>query len=180
MLEEQRNWKTAWLERSIERMEERLKKGETEVVLHIEEFQHILAQLLAAHRHSDRLEETLISYARYAFPVPQQLVAPAIFGGGTVSGRSTTASGAVEQVEKKPAYKCICGAIGALSLHTQTCKDYNWNITHPKAEQDKAIAKKLNEHCHVFIGAVGSGYGVCECGISDVYYYYNWAYKSKS
>ena len=94
-----------------------------------------------------------------------------------MSGRSTTASGAVEQVEKKPAYKCICGAIGALALHTQTCKDYNWNITHPKAEQDKAIAKKLNEHCHVFYYS-GNGYNVCDCGISDVYY--NWAYKSKS
>lgn len=80
MLNLEKNWRTAWLERSIERLEERLKKGETEVVLHIQEFQHILVQLLAAHKHCDRLEEVLMSYAMYALPVQRVLKPVTMFG----------------------------------------------------------------------------------------------------
>src|ERR1035437_1871970 len=62
-------------------------------------------------------------------------------------------------------YTCICRYTGTNSdLHSQTCKDYNWAVTHPKPE-----------HCHTF-SASGNGYDVClDCGISDVYY--NWAYN---
>jgi hypothetical protein len=64
-------------------------------------------------------------------------------------------------------YNCICGYKGSnKALHTHTCQDYNWDVTHPKPE-----------HCHIFVGT-GHDYSVCnDCGMSDVYY--NWAYNKK-
>ena len=66
-------------------------------------------------------------------------------------------------------YNCICGYKGSnKDLHSHTCQDYNWEVTHPKPE-----------HCHIFVGT-GYGYGVCQvndCGMSDVYY--NHEYNKK-
>lgn len=91
MMDLEKDWKTAWLKRSIERLEERFKRGETEVVLHIEEFQSLLTQLLAAHIHCDRLEEVLWSYAKYAFPVSQVFQVPplSMFGGSITDVQGT-------------------------------------------------------------------------------------------
>ena len=88
MMEQQRNWHYEWLIRTMERMEELKQRGERDVTLHIEEFQRILRELLTMHQRSDRLEDVLCSYARYAFPVNQRIEPPAIFGGDT-TGHTT-------------------------------------------------------------------------------------------
>ena len=88
MMEQQRNWHYEWIIRTVERMEELKQRGERDVTLHIEEFQRILRELLAMHQRSDRLEDVLCSYARYAFPVNQRIEPPAIFGGDT-TGHTT-------------------------------------------------------------------------------------------
>lgn len=109
---------------------------------------------------------------------------PALFGGytvygGTDSGR-TQCSKSNFTVQDKQAglekdynmllkYNCICDYTGSINaLHSQTCKDYNWEILHPKPEP---------EHCHTF-RASGYGFDVCaDCGMSDVYY--NYEYNKK-
>ena len=91
-----RNWNTAWIERTIGNMDDLQTRGEEEITLHIREFQHILMQLLAAHQRCDRLEDVLCSYAKYAFPVTQQLInPPAMFGGNWADSNtlSRTVSG---------------------------------------------------------------------------------------
>jgi hypothetical protein len=81
MIEEQRNWHEVWIRRTVERLEEKMKHGDKEVVLQIGEFQRILMELLAMHQRSDRLEGVLCSYARYAFPMTQRIEPPTMFGG---------------------------------------------------------------------------------------------------
>ena len=89
MIEQQKvgllgNWHYEWIIRTVERMEELKQRGERDVTLHIEEFQRILRELLyAMHQRSDRLEDVLCSYARYAFPVNQKIEPPAMFGGAS-------------------------------------------------------------------------------------------------
>ena len=68
---------------------------------------------------------------------------PAMFGDlqGCSTGRFSSAApkrarkdikAGLDKIEAaKPKYKCICGAIGVLAPHTQTCKDYNWQYHHP-------------------------------------------------
>ncbi len=82
MMQEQRNWQSEWTKRTIAHMEERLQRGEEEVTLQIREFQHIFMELLAAQQRSERLEDVLCSYAKYAFPMSQP---PMLFGGDTKS-----------------------------------------------------------------------------------------------
>jgi hypothetical protein len=145
------------------------------------------AAILAATMHADRCIKPLY----IAKPRPWQGmevfieeakdIPPAIFGQITnAAHRAETATGAmlgsrsgrypsdgttVTQVDKS-GFKCICGN-PVYQTHTQTCKDYNWSVTHPKAE-----------HCHTF-RATGKGFAACaDCGMSDVYY--NWAYNKKS
>ena len=59
-------------------------------------------------------------------------------------------------------YNCICGYKGSnKDLHSHTCMDYNWSLTHTKAP----------EHCHMFGIVKHSGIFVCtSCGMSDVYF----------
>ena len=100
-----RNWNTAWIERTIGNMDDLQTRGEEEITLHIREFQHILMQLLAAHQRCDRLEDVLCSYAKYAFPVTQQLInPPAMFGGNWADSNELprTASGSQHWVFKTP------------------------------------------------------------------------------
>jgi hypothetical protein len=117
---EESKWRYTWIEHTVANMEEREREGQEEVTLQIWEFQHILSELLAAHRHSDRLEEVLISYAKYAFPTP--LLVPPVMFGGTESGRYPTASGAVEQIEKKEPTDDydVCADCGMSDVY------YNW------------------------------------------------------
>jgi hypothetical protein len=100
MMEEQRNWHYDWIKRTIERMEEREQHGEKEVVLQIGEFKHIISSLLAMHQRSDRLEDVLCSYARYAFPVTQSLDIPTVFGGNIV-GRIDSSKPNLSNVPKE-------------------------------------------------------------------------------
>jgi len=100
-----RNWNTAWIERTIGNMDDLQTRGEEEITLHIREFQRILMQLLAAHQRCDRLEDVLCSYAKYAFPVTQQLInPPAMFGGNWADSNELprTASGSQHWVFKTP------------------------------------------------------------------------------
>ena len=100
-----RNWNTAWIERTIGNMDDLQTRGEEEITLHIREFQHILMQLLAAHQRCDRLEDVLCSYAKYAFPVTQQLInPPAMFGGNWADSNtlSRTVSGSQHWELKTP------------------------------------------------------------------------------
>jgi hypothetical protein len=89
--------------------------------------------------------------------LPFDMNPPAMFGGSR-TGRWVTSTPNVTEQDK--AYKCICGAIGALALHTQTCRDYNWNVVHPVKPQ----------HTHYFTDLDGRNYRVCSCGISNIYY----------
>ena len=146
---EERDWRYAWIKRTVERMEELKQRGERDVTLHIEEFQRILRELLAMHQRSDRLEDVLCSYARYAFPVTQRIVPPQMFGGSiadsrTVSGRMPSNGSTVTQVDKQ---KAVVDAV-------------------------------LNKHRHVFYySGKSQGYNICDCGVSDTYY--NWEYNKK-
>jgi len=52
-----------WLERSIERLEERKKHGDNTVEMQTGELEHILRQLLSMHLRCDRLEDMLSRFA---------------------------------------------------------------------------------------------------------------------
>jgi len=101
---------------------------------------------------------------------------PAMFGGAETGRIQTNTpnftvqdkkAGLDKQYDTMLKYNCICGYKGSnKDLHSQTCKDYNWEILHPKLE-----------HCHTF-RASGYGFDVCaDCGMSDVYY--NYEYNKK-
>jgi hypothetical protein len=54
---------------------------------------------------------------------------------GATSGGCPSAGWTVTQVDKPSVldkYECICGAPSWGQAHSHTCKDYNWDVTHPK------------------------------------------------
>src|ERR1035437_109329 len=98
---------------------------------------------------------------------------------GCITGRYPSDGSTVEQIDRSKwgesmvgedpnKFKCICDYTGTNKApHSQTCKDYNWGVTHPKPE-----------HCHIFgelQAHVFGDYRVCNCGMSDIYY--NWSTK---
>jgi hypothetical protein len=61
--ESTRNFHYQWLERSIERMEERKQRGDNTVEMQTGELQRILMELLSMHLRCDRLETMLAEFA---------------------------------------------------------------------------------------------------------------------
>ncbi len=95
-------------------------------------------------------------------------IPPAMFGGicatartasGATTGRIPSDGSTVTHADK---YKCICGSIGTLALHTQTCKDYNWSVTHPSRFTEHVFGKIQSPHYNPFRVCV-------RCNLSDVY-----------
>ena len=126
---EERYWRYEWIKRTVERMDELDSRGEQEVTLSIREFQHILMELLAMHQRSDRLEEVLCSYARYAFPVNQKIEPPAMFGGEQID-KSKWGVGMVGTPPSKPEH---CHIFRSSGYGYDVCNDcgmsdvyYNW------------------------------------------------------
>jgi hypothetical protein len=68
---------------------------------------------------------------------------PTMFGAGTESGRiqSAVPNFTTQDIQAGlDKVKCICGYTGTYkALHSQTCKDYNWSVTH-------TVAPKTVEH----------------------------------
>lgn len=60
---EQKNFHYQWLERSIERLEERKQKGEGSVEMQTGELQYLFHQLLAMNLRCDKLESMLAEFA---------------------------------------------------------------------------------------------------------------------
>jgi hypothetical protein len=60
---EQRNFHYRWLERTIERLEERQHSGDTVVNMQTGELQHVFQELLSMHLRCDRLENMLAQFA---------------------------------------------------------------------------------------------------------------------
>ena len=142
MMGQQRNWHYEWIIRTVERMEELKQRGEHDVMLHIEEFQRILRELLAMHQRSDRLEDVLCSYARYAFPVNQRIELPAMFGGDTNTPTMMGATMVGHPVPglSKPEH---CHIFRSSGYGYDVCNDcgmsdvyYNWAHSKPKPSED--------------------------------------------
>src|ERR1700691_6227576 len=110
---------------------------------------------------------------------PMDIEYPAMFG-GYATGRIPCDKPNFTEQDKKAGldkdydlmlkYNCICSYKGSNNdLHSQTCKDYNWDVLHP------AVKAKLNEHRHVFYySGKSQGYNICDCGVSDTYYNYEY------
>ena len=60
---EQKNMHYKWLERTIERLEERQQKGDSIVNMQTGELQHVFQELLSMHLRCDRLENMLAEFA---------------------------------------------------------------------------------------------------------------------
>jgi hypothetical protein len=99
------------------------------------------ASILAATMHESENIRPLyiLKYDRDAmiYPMRFDMNPPALFGGDSRTGRWVTSTPNVTEQDKKsepekPKYKCICNYTGTVAaLHSQTCKDYNWSVTHP-------------------------------------------------
>lgn len=71
MIHDQKNWHYEWIQRSIERLDERRHHGETSVDMQIGELERLLHELLSMHMRCDRLEDMLQQLALYQIPAPQ-------------------------------------------------------------------------------------------------------------
>ncbi len=60
---EQKNSHYMWLERTIERLEERKQNGDSTVNMQTGELQHVFQELLSMHLRCDRLENMLAGFA---------------------------------------------------------------------------------------------------------------------
>ena len=58
-----RNFHYQWLERTIERLEERKKSGDTTVEMQTGELEHVFRELLSMHLRCDNLEKMLSQFA---------------------------------------------------------------------------------------------------------------------
>lgn len=63
MMQEQKNFHYRWLERTIEDLEERRRRGDNNVEMQTGELQHLFHQLLAMNLRCDHLEKMLAEFA---------------------------------------------------------------------------------------------------------------------
>jgi hypothetical protein len=77
-MREQLDMRYRWLERTIERMEERKQRGDNFVEMQTGELQHVFQELLSMHLRCDRLENMLAEFAgvyqRPSLIVPKELL----------------------------------------------------------------------------------------------------------
>jgi hypothetical protein len=77
-MREQLDMRYRWLERTIERMEERKQRGDSTVEMQTGELQHVFQELLSMHLRCDRLENMLAEFAgvyqRPSLIVPKELL----------------------------------------------------------------------------------------------------------
>ncbi len=113
-------------------------------------------------------EKTLLTYAETLYP--------SMFGGAE-SGRIQTSKPNFTEQDKPSdldlmlKYNCICGYEGT-NKHSQTCKDYNWNVTHPvllTTPKPYPADKGTGFNPHVFSIICSNCRICCHCGLSDVY-----------
>jgi hypothetical protein len=102
------------------------------------------AVILAATMHESENIRPMYVILKDEFLISDYLKSPAMFGGicstdrtasGATTGRIPSEGSTVKKVDK---YKCICMTTWQQN-HSQTCKDYNWSVTHPS---------RLTEHVY--------------------------------
>jgi hypothetical protein len=70
MMRMQNNWHYEGLQKSISDLEDKRKRGEVTIAIHIGELQRLLLELLAMHQRCDHLEEYLANYAACSLHQP--------------------------------------------------------------------------------------------------------------